>query len=420
MRDEPHFEILEGTPRSGKTTLMIQKYALAVLFSDYTEHLVTAYSQTLARNLILEANGLGLKYILPEAKEVDHPKRGYYLQFKDDKGREKKIYFRGGGKKGDDKSIRGMTLGTALFTEIDFIDLEYIHEVFRRVTTNERWYIVGDLNPPSPYHPIIKEVFKKYGAEVHRFTPKDNPTMTERAMENLRKRLKNDSYLYRRDWLGERVMPEGVVYSVFDDTKHIVKDIGENEVIVDRFVSADGGQTDATSVTYNIVTYDNNEGKHKLYRVMNYYYKSGDGKPVKAMSTMAEESERMIGRAEDLYGMITEVYVDPACTSLSEEMRRVGLNTVNADNNRGDARGGAGSGIEVGIERVKNLMVEGQFYIIVNDLQGEYGMKDHLRELHNYIRDDRTGRPLDNNNDIMDEMRYAVNYFYKLYKVMEV
>ncbi len=45
----------------------------------------------------------------------------------------------------------------------------------------------------------------------------DNPVMSKQRLKEMEEQLKRNPYRYKRDWLGLRVMPQGVIYSMFDD-----------------------------------------------------------------------------------------------------------------------------------------------------------------------------------------------------------
>ena len=68
----------------------------------------------------------------------------------------------------------------------------------------------------------------------------DNPILTPERIEKQRLTLLKDPYLYKRDFLGERVMPQGVIYSNFDMDNNIDEVL--QGTVVDNFYSADGGQ----------------------------------------------------------------------------------------------------------------------------------------------------------------------------------
>src|SRR5690606_33596354 len=174
----------------------------------------------------------------------------------------------------------------------------------------------------------------------------------------------------------------------------------------EMFFVADGGQSDATSCSCNIVT--RHSDKFVLNRVAHYYHSGRDTGQAKAMSVYAREIKAFVDWCVERFQMpYTEFFVDPSCKSLREELHLLGITTRPADNNSKDIKGGK-KGIEVGIERAQNILQNDQFRLVETDKYDHYHF---VKEIGMYSRDDQ-GRPLDEYNDAMDEFRYSVNYFY--------
>lgn len=400
-------EVNEGTPRSGKTTAGVFRYARYLVETPDENHLIVAYNQEQAYRLFIESDGFGLKHIFDGVSRVRHDGNGDHLEVHTPNG-IKKIYFKGGGKADSVKAITGMSLGSVVFCEINLLHMEMIQECFRRTFAARLRYHLADLNPPAPNHPIIKEVFDVQRTKWRHWTIIDNPILTEERKQEILEVLKKNPYLYKRDWLGQRVMPEGVIYSMFDMDKHVIPTLLGTPF--EMYFSADGGQSDATSVSCNIVT--KYKGKFVLNRVANYYHSGKDTGQVKAMSIYAKEiKEYFVKWCRDKYEMqYSEFFVDPACKSLREELHLLGIQTRNADNNAHDIKG-TSKGIEVGIERMQNILTNDQFFLIDNNKYDHY---DFIKEVGMYCREDN-GKPIDDFNHSLDEARYSTNYFYKRY-----
>ena len=86
---------LEGTPRSGKTTAGIARYATNLIKSKDTSHLVVAYSAEQAYRLIMEGDGLGLMHIFKGMCRPSHDDSGAHLKLFFPEG-EKKVYWETG------------------------------------------------------------------------------------------------------------------------------------------------------------------------------------------------------------------------------------------------------------------------------------------------------------------------------------
>lgn len=244
-------EVNEGTPRSGKTTAGHFRYARYLIQSEDENHLIAAYNQEQAYRLFIDGDGTGLMHIFNGNCWIKHDDRGDHLLIDTPKG-QKRVYYKGGGKVNSVGAITGMSLGSVVFCEINLLHMDFIQECFRRTWAAKLRYHLADLNPPAPQHPVIKDVFDVQNTRWTHWTMDDNPILSEERKQSIINNLRKNPYLYKRDVLGQRVMPQGVIYGLFDMDKNI-KDtlIGEP---VEMYFCGDGGQSDATSMSCNIVT----------------------------------------------------------------------------------------------------------------------------------------------------------------------
>lgn len=376
--------------------------------------MICAYNQEQAYRLFIEGDGFGLKHIFGDLAQLSHNEQGDHLLITTPHG-TKRCFFKGAGKSDSHKAITGMSLGSVVFLEINLLHMDMIQECFRRTFAALDRYHLADLNPPAPNHPIITDVFEVQKTRWTHWTIEDNPILTEQRKREIHETLSKNPYLYARDWEGKRVMPEGVIYSMFDMQRHVLPHL-EGKVM-EMFFVADGGQDDSTSCSCNVVTRHHKEGggfTYRLNRVANYYHSGKRTGQVMAMSQYATEIKLFIEWCRDKYDLFySNIFVDPACKSLREELHLLGLTTKRADNNASDKGTGAGSRIEVGIERAQNTISTDQFYLIETD---DYGHYSFIQEIGMYCRDGN-GKPMDAWNDALDEFRYSINYFTKQYKI---
>jgi PBSX family phage terminase large subunit len=400
------FDVLEGTPRSGKTTAGHFRFADYLTWTRDTNHLIVAYNQEQAYRLFIDGDGTGLMHIFGDLCAIKHDEHGSHLEVHTTNG-IKKVYYKGGGKSNSVGAITGMSLGSVVFCEINLLHMSMIQECFRRTFAALDRYHMADLNPPAPQHPVIKEVFDVQNTRWMHWTIQDNPIITDERKKEIYEILSKNPYLLDRDWFGKRVMPQGVVYSMFDMEKNILPSIVGKRY--EMYFVADGGQSDATSCSCNIVV--RYQDKFRLLRVANYYHSGADTGQVKAMSTYAKEIKKFMEYCIEKFEMrYTEMFVDPACKSLREELHLLGIETGKADNNSKDIKGSS-KGLEVGIERLQNSITNEQFMIVECDTYDHYNF---LKEIGMYVRED-DGKPIDDFNHALDECRYANNYFYKRY-----
>ncbi|WP_262315382.1 PBSX family phage terminase large subunit [Lacticaseibacillus sp. YH-lacS6] len=407
------FDVNEGSIRAGKTAADDSRLAMFYMISPDENHLVSAYNQELAYNLFIEGDGMGLAYIFDGCSHLRRDRSGDHLAIDLPSG-HKKIYFKGGAKSNSANAIRGMSLGSVAYSEINLLNLEFLNETFRRTAAAKVRYHLADLNPPAPQDPIIK-FFQERDAHWLHWRMSDNPIMTQQRLAEMETQLKKSPYLYKRDWLGLRVMPEGLIYSIFDpDTMTDATLIGEP---VEMFFETDAGQDDATTMSCNIVTRRvvDGEWKYVLNRVANFYHSGRETGEQRAMSTYAAQLKEFILWCTRHFGLqYSVVEVDPAALALRMELVKLGIDASTANNNGHEVVGGR-KGIEVGIQRQQNLMASGQFRVVEVPDGCPYGHYDYTKELGMYVRDETSGHPVDANNHAMDESRYAANHFYANY-----
>lgn len=405
-------EVLEGSPRSGKTTAGAFRYARFLIETDDENHLVLGFSQEQAYKLLIESDGFGLLHIFNGSAWLKDDENGKHLLIDTPKG-HRRIYYKGGGDSASFKSFQGLSLGSVYFCEIDLITIPTIQEAFRRTFASHLRVHFADLNPPSPQHPVIKEVFEVQNTIWSHWTMDDNPIITDDRKQELFRILSKNPFLLERDWYGHRCIPQGVIYSMFSHKENIVTDIPKDETKLEMFFSGDGGIKDATSLICWIVTIDKKQ-KFRLYNCNEYYYSGRDSGLTKAMSIQAREmAHTFIPHCMNTWGMNwSACLIDPACRALREEMELCGIATRGADNNGHDIKGNS-KGIEVGIQRAQSLIADRVLRVVDTETWGHY---DFLRELTLYVVD-KQGKPVDMYNHSMDSMRYGVNYFNKQYLI---
>lgn len=416
-------ELNEGTIRSGKTFSDVQKMAIIYAASPDPNHLVAAYNQEQAYRMFMDCEGYGLVHIFKDVGEMRSDRHGDHLWLNLTTG-EKKIYYKGAGKANSVGAITGMSFGTVTFLEFNLLHKSFIEEAFRRTLAAKFRFHLAEQNPPAPNHPNLETLKPFEETNKYRFRhwrPYDNPILTGERLKDWKAQCEVSDYKYKRDWLGKRSMPEGIIYSMFDDDKHCKAEI--KGTIMETFFSADGGQGDATTCSFNIITFF--EGEYYLYRMANYYHSGNDSGVVKAMSVYAKEIKEFVDWC--YFILPSEIkkdiphwnyfFVDPACKALREELHLLGIDTDKADNNSRDNISSNGMKIEVGIERVQNAFSKGVLFLYsLGEKNSKYDHYNLIKEMGIYARDDN-GKPVDKFNHACDELRYSVNYFTRNYIV---
>lgn len=374
--------------------------------------MVTGYSAEQAYRLIMEGDGMGLLHIFSGYCRVSHDDSGAHVVLRLPDG-DKKVYWKGGGKADSHKAITGMSLGSVYFCEINLLHESMIQECFRRTyAAKDRWHI-ADLNPPAPADPVIKNVLEIQDTRFVHWTCEDNPILTPERLREIETACRKSPYLYKRDWLGERAIPEGVIYWMFDTSRHILERLPVDFVPVEAFVAGDGGTTDATSIGFYLAGFRGDPvfhgpRKYVLYRVGNWYYDGGH-------MAMSDQARHIVGEflpyMRKKYGMReSNVFIDPACKALRLEIEKLGVPTQGADNNAHDVKGNS-KGIMYGIEMMQSLITNERFFLVEDE---RYTTEAFVRESGLYCIG-TNGEPIDRYNHALDCTRYACNYFRKTY-----
>ena len=403
----------EGTPRSGKTTAGTMRFARHLIRSRDVNHLVVAYSAEQAYRLIMDGDGFGLMHIFRGHCRTSHDDSGAHLLVRLPDGEEKKVYWKGGGKADSHKAITGMSLGSVYFCEINLLHESMIQECLRRTyAAKDRWHI-ADLNPPSPADPCIKNVLNVQDCRFLHWTCADNPILTPERLAEIEAACKKSPFLYKRDWLGERAIPEGVIYWMFNPERHVLNRLPDGLNIVEAFCAGDGGTTDATSIGFYLVAYPGDRyapgpKEYRLYCVGNWYYDGGQ-------MAMSDQARHIVGEflpyMRQKYRIReSSVFIDPACKALRLEIEKLGVLTEGADNNAHDVKGGS-RGLKVGVEMLQSGINDGRFFLVEDE---RYGTEPFIKEAGLYCADDN-GNPIDAYNHCADGTRYGYNHFAKTY-----
>lgn len=372
-------------------------------------HMVVGYSAEQAYRLVMEGDGFGLIHVFKGCSEIKHDDTGAHLLIHAPNG-DKRVYWKGGGKADSKNVITGLSLGSVFLCEVNLLHMEMLQELIRRTLAAHDRYMIADCNPSGPNHPVYTEFFKRFekNADMYylHWICEDNPTLSQERLKQIEGECSVSPFIYKRDWLGLRVMPEGTVYFMFDTEKHILPELPNDVQKIKMYFAGDGGTTDATSIGCYIV--GRQQGKNILYRVGNWYYDKGQ----KALSTQAREVVTdFMPYMRNKYGMKeSTVLIDPACKALRLELQKLGIPNNGADNNAHDVRNSR-KGILCGIEMLQSGFTEDIVYLVEDD---KYGTDAFVREASLYCFDDN-GNPVDKYNHACDEFRYAGNYFFKNY-----
>lgn len=219
--------VAEGAVRAGKT---IDNCIIACMYLETCEdkiHLASGSTLPNAKLNIGECNGFGLEHLFAGRCKWGKYKSNEALFIKTKTG-EKIVIFAGGGKRDSYKKILGNSYGLWIATEInEHYDSDNSRESFIKVAlarqlASKEIKILWDLNPCSPKHPIYTEYIDKYqkdgligGYNYGHFTINDNKSIDEERKNEIMSMYNPNTIWYKRDILGLRCVPEGLIYEDF-------------------------------------------------------------------------------------------------------------------------------------------------------------------------------------------------------------
>jgi PBSX family phage terminase large subunit len=316
---------------------------------------------------------------------------------------EKVILISGGGKNGDERFIKGLTLGSAYISEANECAQSFIKEVFDRTISSSLRKILFDLNPKAELHYFYVEIlnihetnnkkYPSYGYNYAHFTIHDNLSLSSDKIREILRTYNKKSIWYQRDILGLRKNAEGLIYDMWDEEENSYDDETRPlnlERISRHYVSIDYGTQNPMAF---MKIYD--DGK-TLWFDEEYYYSGRTESAQKTDAQYADDLENFIGkdnigRIKSLSGCI----IDPSAASFKAECNQRHIRTKDADNAVLDGIHMVASMIQKRLIRVHKRCTNFRL------------------EVSSYIWDEKKGKngedvPLKENDHCMDLTRYLV------------
>lgn len=272
--------------------------------------------------------------------------------------------------------IQGRTLAGVLLDEVALQPRSFVEQALARcsVAGSKLWF---NCNPDSPEHWFYKEWVlqpDKHNAIRLHFTLDDNPALDDK----IRARYESmySGVFYDRYILGKWCVAEGLVYSIFDEGKHITADLPETGRY---FISVDYGTLNPFSAGLWCIH------NGVATRLREYYYSGRSGQQ-KTDSEYYAELEALAGNLP-----IECIVIDPSAASMITEIVRRGKYTVVKAKND----------VLPGISYTAALLQAGRLKI------GK-ACKDAIREFKLYRWDDKAteDKVIKDNDHAMDDTRY--------------
>jgi len=307
------FNVAEGGKRGGKNVLQVMAFCAALEDHPGRLHLIAGVSIATARLNIIDCDGYGLMNYFDGAYRIGVYQNRDCFYIKTLRGDEKIVLVSGGGKKGDEKLIKGNTYGMAYVTEANECTPIFLKEVFDRTLSSPGRKVFHDLNPKAESHWYYEEILKhhelnqeknnSYGYNYGHFTIADNMSISD---EQLRQRISTydqDTIWYKRDILGQRKQAEGVIYESFAnnpeaylvDADEYLKHDGKRLAAI--FIGVDWGHGKSANTAVAVAITQ----RYKEVVVIDEFYSTDMLDP----EQLYVELINMIERVEKKYGLST-------------------------------------------------------------------------------------------------------------------
>lgn len=373
--------IADGSIRSGKTMSMSLSFVLwAMTNFDGCNFAICGKTVGSCRRNVIKPL---LDMIRKRYKVTDKRSENLVVI---EKGEVKNYFYLFGGK--DESSqdlIQGITLAGVMLDEVALMPRSFVEQALGRcsVTGSRYWF---NCNPDNPYHWFyqewIKQAEEKQALYLH-FDMNDNLTLSLEVKSRYYALYSGN--FFERYILGRWVMADGIIYPMFNKSKHVVP-VRERRY-AQYYVSVDYGTLNPFSA-----------GLWGLcggvwYRVREYYY---DGRSNGSQKTDEEYYSELVKLINGV--PVTAIIVDPSAASFITTIRRHGRYYVRKANNS----------VLDGIRMTASCIQQSR--ILFNDC-----CENTFAEFASYVWDTdysrRTGeeKPIKEHDHAMDDIRYFCN-----------
>lgn len=299
--------IADGAIRSGKTISMSLSFVLWAMdcFSEENFAMCGKTIGSFRRNVLAPLRRMlssrGFHVVDRRADNLIEISRN---------GKTNYFYIFGGKDERSQDLIQGITLAGLLLDEVALMPESFVNQATGRcsVTGSKFWF---NCNPGSPAHWFKTgwiDAAQSKNLLYRHFTMDDNLSLSTET--KARYRSMYAGVFYRRYILGEWCVAEGVVYPMFDRSKHTVKEpIGFGEY----YISIDYGTLNPTAMGLWVVN------ERQAVMIKEYYH---NGRASGRQKTDEEYYADLEAFAEEY--PIQRVIVDPSAASFKECIRRHG------------------------------------------------------------------------------------------------
>ena len=385
--------VCDGSIRAGKTVIMSYSYIKWAMVT-YQEHNFGMAGKTIGsfrRNVVepLKKILIGRKYKVKDRRSenmLEITKNGVTNYF----------YIFGGKDESSQDLIQGITLAGMLFDEVALMPQSFVNQATGRcsVEGSKLWF---NCNPAGPSHWFKKEYLdkldEKNALHLH-FTMDDNPSLTERVKERYKRMY--SGIFFQRFILGLWVLAEGVIYSMFNEAKHMFEKTPKFD---DHVIGVDYGTNNPTAFILFGIKY-NDRGDNEYY-ILDEYYQNGREDGQMTVSQHYQELVRFVSNTPHLKNtrvnpLHLTLYVDPSAAAFKAEVAQHGTFAIkNADND-----------VVEGIRTVQSMITQDRLFVnkTCENVRKEFG---------SYVWDEKASdkgidKPIKEHDHALDAIRYVV------------
>jgi len=377
------WNIAHGSVSTGKTVVTLHRFIQAINDCPDSEiAMVGKTSTTLYNNVIKQL--------------FECPEFSIYKPFCTWHGSKRELTFKdkvvttyGAKDEGSAALIQGRTLSLSYCDEMTLYPDSFIHMLNTRL---RKPYSMGfcSMNPSYPDH-IIKQWIDKYDQgdpnyyALH-FTLEDNPFVDENYKATIRDSL--SGLFYKRNYLGLWCLAEGSVFECFDMEIHVVR----NPPCAAEYWVAGidyGASNPFTCILVGVCTGKYTQSPKKLWVEKEYFW-DHKNKRAKTNFELAVDVQSFL----DPYS-VKNIYIDPSAAAFKTELRKMGLNTIDANNEVLD-----------GITQLTAEFQKGNLVVCSE-------CKNTIREIQTYVWDGDASKrgddkPLKKDDHCLDALRYVI------------
>ena len=371
--------IADGAIRSGKTVAMSLSFVIWAMETFNTQNFGMCGKTigSFRRNVLFWLKLM----LLSRGYQVKDHRADNMIEIS--KGSTVNYFYIFGGK--DERSqdlIQGITLAGLFCDEVALMPESFVNQATGRcsVDGSKFWF---NCNPGGPFHWFkvnwIDKVYDKNLIYLH-FTMNDNLSLSDKVKERYKSMY--SGVFFQRYILGKWVAAEGLIYDMFDKTKHVISEIKET-MLKKYYVSCDYGTQNATVF---LLWQKTSTGKWICLK--EYYYSGRDTSKQKTDSEFADDLQEFTNDIP-----IEAVILDPSAASFRAELRKRGFNVKKANND-----------VENGIRFVATQLNN-------EKIQFCDTCENTFKEFASYVWDEKASergedKPIKQHDHAMDAVRY--------------